>query len=723
MKKLYRTTLFAGVLAFGLAACGDDVQIVEPADPPPPALSVSFSQQNVNVAVGQTVSLGLNIAGGADGATATWSCSTDDAGVASVSDTGSGCSVVGQAQGSTAISASVTKGTQTATATASINVADLKRAEVSIAQMPTNMTEEVNVVVNMDPHDETPTRLELLFIDGDGVETIVDGQTFAASSPAAAPGEEAPAEQVQVIVFTVNTAAVDRDPDTQLMSARILNGEYTVRARVFTVQSGEASPSATNDRTATVSNPDYVVVEHRPELGDANTALIVDGGTGYRYWGGGDLVFQAHPILFSGASPHTVEIEATSADGEVTFADDTAETPFLFTVDYEDNFDLVEDIIGNGGHTISVANVSDPDAIDVTPATQQTLAGFYIDMTAPDLTGLTGINVDNDPTITSPAPTDYFSTGTFALAGVVDDAGSGIAMDLTTFAALFDEEEVMDDVAGIADLGEDGDANWQVALSRVVDRVGNVARPLPGDDYVEVSDFFNVDKTGPAFSDIMPVADETFVYSGSGGVTFTVTDPDLPEDADGSGVGAVEVDGDVADLSNVDDDYTYDLLGAGHADGVVELELWAADEAIVPNESETTVTFILDTTPPSLALNDTPNNTSTSAASVLRTISGILSDENGIAEDMSSISIYHGTCAAPGALVDVGDDPGEVDRNEVAIDGDFDEAFRFYNTGVANDAQTFCFVVEAGDTALDINGDPEPNMAEVTTELTITWNP
>ena len=39
MNKFTRFTLFAGLLAFGLAACGDDVQVVQP-DPPPPPLVV-----------------------------------------------------------------------------------------------------------------------------------------------------------------------------------------------------------------------------------------------------------------------------------------------------------------------------------------------------------------------------------------------------------------------------------------------------------------------------------------------------------------------------------------------------------------------------------------------------------------------------------------------------------------------------------------------------------
>src|SRR5690606_18842557 len=66
MLKNYRKFLTAGVLAFGLAACGDDVTITEPAPPPPPPetpniVSFSVAPTNATIAVGQTVQASYNL--------------------------------------------------------------------------------------------------------------------------------------------------------------------------------------------------------------------------------------------------------------------------------------------------------------------------------------------------------------------------------------------------------------------------------------------------------------------------------------------------------------------------------------------------------------------------------------------------------------------------------------------------------------------------------------
>ena len=65
-----RFALVAGVLALGVAACGDDVQVVEPTPPPPPpppALSASMAPASAEVEVGSSVVFAVNVSGGVAG--------------------------------------------------------------------------------------------------------------------------------------------------------------------------------------------------------------------------------------------------------------------------------------------------------------------------------------------------------------------------------------------------------------------------------------------------------------------------------------------------------------------------------------------------------------------------------------------------------------------------------------------------------------------------------
>ena len=63
-----RFALVAGVLALGVAACGDDVQVVEPTPPPPPpALSASMAPASAEVMVGSSVVFAVNVSGGVAG--------------------------------------------------------------------------------------------------------------------------------------------------------------------------------------------------------------------------------------------------------------------------------------------------------------------------------------------------------------------------------------------------------------------------------------------------------------------------------------------------------------------------------------------------------------------------------------------------------------------------------------------------------------------------------
>jgi hypothetical protein len=88
MFKFYRSVLAAGVVALGLAACGDDVTVTNP--PPPPAggvTSVTVTPANASVGIGQQIQLAASVV--ADSGVSTdlnWTSSSDL--IATVSGTG-----------------------------------------------------------------------------------------------------------------------------------------------------------------------------------------------------------------------------------------------------------------------------------------------------------------------------------------------------------------------------------------------------------------------------------------------------------------------------------------------------------------------------------------------------------------------------------------------------------------------------------------------------------
>ena len=115
--RFHRFALVAGVLALGVAACGDDVQVVEPTPPPPPpppALSASMAPASAEVMVGSSVVFAVNVSGGAAGEASSWSCASSNTGIATVSVTSAGCQATGVAAGGVTITATVSKGNETA---------------------------------------------------------------------------------------------------------------------------------------------------------------------------------------------------------------------------------------------------------------------------------------------------------------------------------------------------------------------------------------------------------------------------------------------------------------------------------------------------------------------------------------------------------------------------------------------------------------------------------
>lgn len=313
MKKLYRSAMFAGVLAFGVAACGDDVTIVEPEPTPPPPLSVSLTPSNSTVTVGEVADFAVGVSGGADGAQASWTCSSSSSAVASVATTQTGCRATGVAAGSASITVTVTKGAQSANAGAQLVVnappvepedPEAVPATVSIASVTQgglttpvnidNVAGQIDVTLNVNPNDQTITRVEVLVGD-----KVAAGQNIAANFEFTE--EDGIAEALQLITLSFNTAAYTVDAEARTATPLYANGPQIISARIFTSQAPD-SPRASEDFSVTFNNNDGF---HVLATATGNTAVDADG----LFWRGGPqfaLTMSPIPVMYSGRTVTTM---------------------------------------------------------------------------------------------------------------------------------------------------------------------------------------------------------------------------------------------------------------------------------------------------------------------------------------------------------------------------------------------------------------------------------
>ena len=306
--KLHQSALVAGLLALGVAACGDDVTVVEPTPPPPPPLAATMAPGQAVVAVGNSAVFAVNTTGGAAGAAASWTCASSNTGIASVTTTAVGCQATGIAVGGVTITATVTKGTETTNVGAQLTVTDDAAAVVSINSINQGGVPaispfggQLDVVINVERGDQILSQLDLL-VDGE----IVASQTFAATAPAA--DDDAAEQVIQTITLSFNSALYDFV--TGVVS--YLNGNHIIAAALTVA--GATTPIASNTIAVVFANADGYHVTS--DLGD-NTAM---DGAGLLWWGGptnGTIDISVLPVNYSGMTTESVSV-AYCAAGAVT---------------------------------------------------------------------------------------------------------------------------------------------------------------------------------------------------------------------------------------------------------------------------------------------------------------------------------------------------------------------------------------------------------------------
>ena len=224
--KLYRSALMAGLVAIGVGACGDDVQVVEPTPPPPPPLTAMMAPPSATVAVGNSVVFAVNASGGAAGAQASWTCASSNTGIATASNTGTGCQATGVAAGGGTITASVTKGSETVNVGSQLTVtteeevagepAFILITDIDDGDADGVVTGSAEVTISVERGDQT---LELLSLLVDGA--MVAYQSFGSSMGMAPPEDEAAEQAVHSFTLSFNSAEYGDDGDADVHERRL----------------------------------------------------------------------------------------------------------------------------------------------------------------------------------------------------------------------------------------------------------------------------------------------------------------------------------------------------------------------------------------------------------------------------------------------------------------------------------------------------------------------
>jgi hypothetical protein len=328
MSKLSRSMLWTGLLAAGVAACGDDVTVTPPPPPPSPTVhSISVTPD------GQTVPIGVNVvtmvaAVNADAGvatTVTWS--SGDASKATVAADGK---VTTLAVGPVSIKACSTV-VPSVCGAATLNITNVAPtpASASIKSVnwvaptgPTVCTQgggpsvpvalssvrcQIEVTANVNGGDQALSRLDVVMTNTAlGTSVVVASQTFPGTAPVDG-GDQALSAPIE-ITMSINTQMLRRPgaAGTPFIPA-IFNGNNTLSLALYVV--GNLSPAIFDPRPLVMNNTDALIAptglaatSTTPSFTDANGVT----------WFTGSLTFTgAQYISFSTVTPTSIQFTAS----------------------------------------------------------------------------------------------------------------------------------------------------------------------------------------------------------------------------------------------------------------------------------------------------------------------------------------------------------------------------------------------------------------------------
>ena len=352
--------LMAGLLALGVAACGDDVEVISPAPPvvpPPPPVTATMVPASAEVAVGNIFVFSLTVTGGVAGEAASWTCTSSNTGIATAAATADGCAATGVAAGTVSINATVAKGSEAGiraaaelTVTSEEVVGGPGTPAFVLLTPPTtngdgNVSGTVTVLVSVDRGDQ---RLAQVRISVDG--EIVDYQSFGGGMMMA-PAEDEPAEQAAA-VFTLS---FDSDEYDETGVAKYMNGDHVLTAGILV--EGSMEPILSNSIHVDFDNGDGVHV-----TASAPGEPVMNAATGALWYGGpgsNEFTIGVVPVIYSGGDTVSSVTLLGGFCGAKAATD--SEAPFDFTLECKSSDDPLGDTptftLVSGGESNATPNI------------------------------------------------------------------------------------------------------------------------------------------------------------------------------------------------------------------------------------------------------------------------------------------------------------------------------------------------------------------------------
>ncbi len=297
MIKLYRNFLMAGAVSLALAACGDDLTILEPTPPPPPPpgpvvpniTTFSVTPGAATIAPGGFVAASATLIT-KPGVTGSVAWASSNPAVAAISnESNNGVTITAVSVGSAVVTATATADGETASAAIGVTVRPLQPAQISIQSITTanlgtpvnvgNVMGQIEVNMNFDPGEETV----------DSVAFYI-GNVQAASQTYT----NGPAPAAGLISLSTNTAHYTKNVAEGTTTVRFPNGPTTISAAVY--RAGQP-PIATNQVAIVLNNEDGWAADL------TKPTRVADNGAGVSYWGGpgaeGIAEATVYPVIYT----------------------------------------------------------------------------------------------------------------------------------------------------------------------------------------------------------------------------------------------------------------------------------------------------------------------------------------------------------------------------------------------------------------------------------------
>lgn len=537
MHRVHRSLLLTGVVALGLAGCGDDVTVTEAPPTPTPAPSIAITPASATVAAGSSIDFGVTVTN----STAAFTCAVTPSTLGTVSVVGSACRLAAGASATGAGTVTATLTGANISASAAVNVTAVVPTNVqltfkSLTQgallVPVNLAAvagQVDATVNLNPN-------------GNAVDSVVVFFDYAAPTGArqAAVQRFTGIPASGDIVFNINTAAYTKAAASVGTTTVVFNNA-TVPVRAVAYRGGNALataflPSSLPSNSMTLANVDGFAADLTLGANRANDAA------GLTWWGGpgagGMMSIQVWPVLytpgrsitsvtfgFGGAAPCT----DTSLPFACTFGYGTGITPTVSVAGYQT-------AVANPGETVVVASSIDQGnnpgpagliANTVVPGSTPALA--RVDYAAPtsgafQLVSLSGtsttLNIGNVESWVNAAYDFRYGYGTACPTGITGCAGTaptdaGVGVGTTQFIVGTGgypttgtpnrlPVTIVDSSTGVipASIANSATNLVYVASARANDRLGNWAvRELSTPAAPHLAQLaFGVDRTAPTLA-------------------------------------------------------------------------------------------------------------------------------------------------------------------------------------------------------------------------------